>query len=275
MSVAGVPSQFSGAAGGDAARAAIQMDPRILAAGPGIDALMEKASQMLVACDYFGASEACERALDKARRVKDFERIARICMPLQEARRQIRQIAVDAGRTRVLNVLPARGTPLEPGLYLLEPPLIGLDGNTFRQFAFARRVPVLAIAKEPTTSAGRWPVVGVGRGEFENVVARTQVEPPASLVGHAGPLVGMDPSRLPDGAWMLAAQEAIGDAAIRKVRPEWPAAHRVEDLIELLDAVPDHEKLAQALEATAREALTAPTPQRPRRRPFVEDPYSF
>lgn len=275
MSVAGLPSQFSGASGGDGARAVTQTDPRIIAAAPGIDALMEKASQMLVACDYFGALEACERALDKARRVKDFERIARICMPMQEARRQIRQIATDTARTRVLSSLPPRGTALEPGMYLLEPPLIGLDANTFRQFAFARRVPVLVLAKEPTTSAGRWPVVGVGRGEFENVVARTQVDPPAELIGHAGSLTGVDPSRLPDASWMLAAQESVGDAAIRKVRSEWPAAHRVEDLIELLDAVPDHEKLSQALEATAREAIGAPPPPRPRRRPFIEDPYSF
>jgi hypothetical protein len=80
---------------------------------------------------------------------------------------------------------------------------------------------------------------------------------------------------LSDGSWFQATQEALGDAAIRKVRAEWPASHRVDDLAEYLDGVPDHEKLSQALEAAAREAMTAPIPAMPRRRPFVDNPYGI
>jgi hypothetical protein len=267
MSVAGVPSQ-PGRPGFAA--------ERIAAAGSAIDALMERASQALVRCDYFATIELSLRALDKARRSKDFERIARVVLPLQEARRQVRQLACDAGRTFVWRSLPGRDTPMEPGLHLLEPPMIGLEGRAFREIARARKVPALVLVKEPTTGAGKWPIVGVGLGEFENVVARVQVDPPTALKDNRDKSIAtVPPEKLPGVEWFLAAQEAVGDAAICKVRPSWPAAHRVEDLIEYLDAVPDHEKLSQALEAAAREALASPLPINGRRRPAVDNPFSF
>ncbi len=240
-----------------------------------LDTLMDRASEALVKTQYFEAIDLSLRALHRAVQKRDWERVARITMPLQEARRQLRQIACDAGKSFVLRSLPARGTTIEPGCYLLEPPMIGLDGKTFRDMARARKVPVLALVKEPTTSAGRWPIVGVGTGQFENVVARVQVDPPASLVGCTGPIAQTDAKLLPDASWFQSTLEALGDAAIRKVRPEWPAAHRVEDLAEYLDAVPDHEKLSQALAAAAKEAINAPEPVSLRRRPYFDDPYSF
>ena len=60
---------------------------------------MEQASQALVAMDYAQCERLCLRALAEARRQRDFDRYARILLPLQEARRQRRQIAVDAGVT--------------------------------------------------------------------------------------------------------------------------------------------------------------------------------
>lgn len=271
MSLAGVPSQFP-------AQPA-HTDARIAAASSAIDALMERASVALEATDYFAAQEFALRAIEKARRVQDFDRIARIAMPLQEARRQLRHLATDArdaGNVFVVSSLPSRDTKIDPGFYLLEPPLIGLDGKQFRELARGRKVPILALVKEPTTSAGKWPIVGVGVGEFENVVARVQVDPPASLKDWKEKSLKNAPREsLPDSAWFLSVQEALGDAAIRKVNPLWPAAHKVEDFIELLDAVPDHEKLSQTLMYTAKEATTAPAPKLPRRRPLVDNPLRF
>lgn len=268
MSLAGVPSQFP-----------THSDARIAAASSAIDALMERASVALEATDYFAAQEFCLRAMDKARRVLDFDRISRIAMPLQEARRQIRHLATDArdaGGVFVLSSLPSPETRIEPGFYLLEPPVIGLDGRQFREVARNRKVPVLALVKEPTTSSGKWPIVGVGAGEFENIVARVQVEPPASLKGWKEKSLRTAPREaLPDSAWFMSVQEALGDAAIRKVNPLWPAAHKVEDFIELLDAVPDHEKLSQTLMYAAKDALTAPAPKLPRRRPVMDNPLTF
>lgn len=280
MSVAGVPS--SGSSGpsnswesGTARARPIEVfgDMASHLEKTPVDNLMERASEALVKTQYFETIDLCLRALQRAIHKKDWEHVTRIVMPLQEARRQVRQVACDAGKTFVLRTLPARGTALEAGCYLLEPPLIGLDGKTFREFARARKVPVLVLVKEPTTSAGKWPVVAVGTGQFENVVARVQVEPPAGLAGYSGALA--DAKVSPDAAWFMAAQEAVGDAAIRKVRSEWPAAHRVEDLAEFLDAVPDHEKLCQALGAAAKEAMAAPAPTLLRRRPYFDDPHSF
>ncbi|HEX2836987.1 MAG TPA: hypothetical protein VHN77_02545 [Phycisphaerales bacterium] len=232
-----------------------------------IDALMDKASVALVKADYFTTEELCLRAIERCRRMRDWERVARAVLPLQEARRQIRQFATD-GPVRMVQKLPSRGEPLEVGCYLAQPPMIGLDARTFRELARGRRVPVMAIAKEPTTAAGKWPVVGVGGNlgaQPVPVVVRVQVEPPTGGV--------------PDVAWMLATQEALGDAAIAKVEAGrklgWPADHRVEDLIEYLEAVPDHEKLHQALEATAREAAGASASTKPRRRGMLDDPRSF
>ncbi|GEM_PF-224966 len=247
--------------------------------GSQVDAWMERASAALLRMDYFETIEFSLRALDRARKKKDWERIARITMPLQEARRQVRQLACDAGKVFVLRALPSRGTTLEAGFYLLEPPLIGLDGNTLGEMLRARKIPALVLVKEPTIAAGKWPIVGVGRGEFENVVVRVQVDPPAALRSAPGQIIQIDPNTiqqaLADGVWFQQVQEQLGDVAIRKVRSEWPAAHRVEDFIEYLDAVPDHEKLSQALESVAREAITASLPSTVRRRPWVENPYSF
>ncbi|MCH7592045.1 MAG: acyl-CoA dehydrogenase family protein [Planctomycetes bacterium] len=51
------------------------------------------------------------------------------------------------------------------------------------------------------------------------------------------------------------AMKALGDAAIQTIDLEKPATRRVENLMECLDAIPDHEQLHQVLEATCREAM--------------------
>ena len=47
-----------------------------------IDELMERASTALANGDYFECASMCERALVQARRSDDFERMARVCLPL-------------------------------------------------------------------------------------------------------------------------------------------------------------------------------------------------
>lgn len=225
-----------------------------------VDELMERASAALARMDYFETETLAMKAMKRARAANDFERMARICLPLQEGRRQRREAALDSGRRFILRAMPPRNAPPESGCYLLEPPLIGLQGREFRDFAERKGVAVLALVREPTTKAGKWPIVAVGGGQSLPVVARVQVDPPAESP--------------PETAWFIAAQEAAGDAAIKKVNPAWPADHRVDDLLEYLEAVPDHEKLIQALERTCREAAQTPPSAQPRRR-GMEDPFSF
>ncbi len=201
---------------------------------------MDRASAALVRTDYFECERLCGRGLARARAALDFERMARICMPLQEARRWLRQAALDSGFQGVIQTPHRVDVPLNPGCYLIAPPMVGIEAAAFRGHAAGRRIAVFALVREPTTRAGLWPIVGVGGGDPMPVVVRVQMRPPAAEV--------------PDSTWFAGAQELLGDAALARVQPDWPADHRVDDLLELLEAVPDHEKLIQSLGAACREA---------------------
>lgn len=235
-----------------------------------IDRLMERASQALAGTDYFEAEALCVRALEKARRANDFDRVSRIALPLQEARRQIREQAADRGLVRLVERPGDVPEPLEPGCYLVQPPLIGLDARTLGQLGLRRRVPLVALAREPLTRDGRWPIVAVSevsvRAKVETPVPIERVESRMSKDDYGGPV---------SVEWFIDAYERLGDAGIASVNPSEPAAWRVDDLIERLGALPFHEKLHQALASAARQAMTEPLPEMPRRRPAVFDPHSF
>jgi hypothetical protein len=184
-------------------------------------------------------------------------------MPLQEARRQIRQLAVDAGYRGELSALPKRGEVLGAGCWLLKPPLVGMDARGVVELGLEKRTPLMVLTREPTTRAGEWPIVGVGTGEdglgVGPRVVRVKVKPPE------GGVVTL--------AWFQATQERLGDEALARVDRSQPPAHQVEDLLELLEAVPDHEKLHQGLEAACRAAAREPMPSFARRRPVIVDPW--
>jgi hypothetical protein len=245
------------------------------AAGKAIDELMERASEALVTTSYFAAEKHALKALERAFAAQDFERAARICMPLQEARRQKRHEAVDTAMTFMLRTLPARGHDLAPGCYLLTPPLIGLEGQTLRSMADRKKVPMLVLCKEPTAASGKWPLVGVSGSDRESLVIRFQVPPPEGFEDMPPMGPGENIAAGPTTQWFLSTVEALGDAAIAKVDRKLPPDYRALDLFEFLKAVPDHEKLHQALEAACREATVTKPSDRPRRRAVIDDPFSF
>ncbi len=240
-----------------------------------IDRLMERASRALEKTQYFEAERFCKDALRRAHEAADFERLARICMPLQEARRQKRQLAVDSGLIVVFTdprQLRGVGHDIMPGCYLFQPPLLGVDARNFRDEADSLNVPVLVLCREPLTKDLKWPVVGVGQ-----VSVRTRVDPPVPLTREEKNVtkdayVG---NPLPTTRWFEAAAEAMGDWAIARLKFDEPAAWRVDDLMNYLDAHPDHEKLHQRLEEAARQAMTQELPEGQRHRPTGFDPYSF
>lgn len=237
-----------------------------------IDEIMDAASERLVATAYFDTVRLCARAAAMCVKAREWERLSRIAMPLLEARRQIRQLAVDvadAGVVRVIDTPEALRHAAVPGCTLVMPPLIGADARVYRLAAEQRQTPVLVHAREPITAAGLWPIVGVSV-----LTVRTRIPPPQG-VERTGTGVTRDILREPIGlAWFEAAAEALGDAAIASLDPNAPAAHLVEDLLERIDAVPEHEKLHQALAETARRAALEPPPNFPRRR-GPDHPYSF
>lgn len=245
------------------------------AAGKAIDDLMEQASEALALTDYFQAERVAVKALDRACAAQDFERMARICMPLQEARRQKRHEATDSGISFMLRTLPPRGGELAMGCYLLTPPMIGIEAQTLRGMCDRKKAPALIVCKEPTTGAGKWPLVGISGTDRESLAIRVQLAPPEGFENMTpmGPSEGLRPG--PSARWFLSAVEALGDAAIAKVDKKLPPDYRALDLYEYLKAVPDHEKLHQALEAACREAAVAGPSPRPRRRAVIDDPFSF
>ncbi|MFN0131865.1 MAG: hypothetical protein ACKVW3_04940 [Phycisphaerales bacterium] len=237
-----------------------------------VDRLMERASHALVATRYFEAERLCVECLRLAHADHDFERMTRVVLPLQEARRQKRQIAVDANRCFLVAAHPP--DVIVPGCYLFQPPLIGADARAFREAADGSKVPVLVLTREPLTRDGKWPVVAVGV-----VSVRNKLNPP-------WPLERVETSKTKDNVdgvthgpppvqWFQSAAEALGDSAIARVNPEDPPAWQVEDLVEYLDAHPDHELLHQRLADTCRLAMTQPVPDRKRRRTHLDHPYSF
>lgn len=222
-----------------------------------IDETMERASEALARTEYFEAESLCLRALYMAHRAEDFERMARICLPLQEARRQKRLMAIDAGRVFVVSRPEDVPRGLVAGRYLVQPPMIGADARTLRELADRHRVPALVLCREPTTKAGLWPMVAVGPQTI-----RAKVLPPSD-------------TGAPHAAWFEMAAEALGDAAIARLKPDDPPQWRIDDLLEFLDAHPDHEKLHQRLEEACRAAVGAPEPTGRRRRNVIDDPYGF
>lgn len=225
-----------------------------------VDQLMERASTALVHRRYFECEKVCVEALSLAHQYQDFERMARICLPLQESRRLKRQMAADLGVVTVIDAeMPAR---MRAGCYLVRPPRVGLDGRMLREMADQAEVPAIVLVREPLTRAGTWPLVALGP-----VTIRAYVKPPDASGGtKRKPRKKAEPADEPDKIvppidWFLAASEELGDAAIASVDAGRSAAARVDDLWLRLQAHPDHEKLHQALAETCNEArLAGPAP---------------
>ena len=211
-----------------------------------IDDIMEAASQALLDTRYWECEAMCLRALEKAYTQQDYERMGRIVMPLQEARRQKRQMAEDAAQKAGVHVLDERPTGTgeapglnEPGCYMLRPPLVGADGRELRDRADRDAIPVFLLVREPTTRAGMCPVVMIGP-----VTVRTQVDLPAD-------------EDHPTLNWFIGAHEALGDAAIASIPRDASEEQRVTHCYERLATLTEHEKLHQALLEAAEAAAKA------------------
>jgi hypothetical protein len=258
-----------------------------------IDAMMEKASRALVARRYFEAERLCAEALQIAFNHQDYERMARVVLPLQEARRQKRDLAIDAGKVYVVGAQWTEESPIRPGCYLVVPPRVGMDGRQLRERADEKQVPIVVLTREPTTRTGHWPIVALGpvtvrvkvppptaddlsappaKSTAKKAPAKRQAkpagEPAPAAVACAGDIEGLPAGVLPAPRWFIAASESLGDAAIAAVDMARTPEARVEELFARLQAHPDHEKLHQRLmEAAiqaARQGVRAVPKPRPR-----------
>lgn len=220
---------------------------------------MEAASRALVQRRYFDCERLCMEALERAFISADYERMSRIVLPLEESRRQKRDMAFDTRAVYVVDRVAPTGRNLRPGCYLVAPPRVGIDGRLLREAANKKKVPAIVVVREPASRDGLWPVVAIGP-----VTIRTKVGPPGSArsnvngVADEASETSATSTAVPEPEWFLRASEAIGDKAINGIEPTAAPVSRVEALMKCLQAHPDHEKLHQMLGAACREAAKRP-----------------
>ena len=207
--------------------------------GDRIDELMEQASETLARTKYFDAEKLALEALQLARAADDFERMARIVMPLQESRRQR---VLQALATKKLTIFEEeKDVPLvkfKPGCYLFQPMLVGADARRFRLAALEAKVPVAVLTREPMTQLRLYPIVAISPG----LTIRAKVDPPKNI-------------EKPEFTWFVRALEQLGDWAVGTIDPEMDVIRRIDILLSRLDALPEHEGLHQALRAACEEAM--------------------
>ena len=201
-----------------------------------VDEIMERAEAALRRSQWFEAERLAHRAVELARAQEDFALLARVCLPLQEARRQRIQEATGNRKLAILQADITEDMPLKPGCYLVQPPTVGADARRLRLAALRREIPVAVLCREPRSRMGLCPIVAIGQ-----VTVRTRIEPPKKW-------------DKPDLAWYVEACELLGDAAIETLDRTAEPARQVDALLERLDAVPDHEKLHQVLAEVCKEA---------------------
>lgn len=225
-----------------------------------IDAHMEEASHALGTGEYLLAAHLCKEALLLARSENDFERMHRICMPMLEAQRYVRQNALDSGV--IHQIAKSTDIPEMPGpeCYLFAPNFVGADAQRFRIAANDAGIAPFVLTREPTTSKKQWPIVGVAQR-----VVRVRIDPPENDT--------------PNAKWFSQAAEQLGDQGIRDALaaadPSDPPAWIVDDFLDRLDACPEHEKFIMALAQACANAIGQPLPTTKRRRGLIDDPYSF
>ena len=198
-----------------------------------IDALLHKADKALTGTSYFECEELCVEAIERALKHRHHDQVAQVAMPLMEARRQKRVAAVDSGRLSIIDGELPHPPDIKPGVYLVQPPRVGIDGKRLRDAADKERVPVVVLVREPTTQTKLVPVVAISHRTI-----RTKVAPYDEV----------------SVSWMLEAIEALGDAVIELLDPGQDAAQRVEYLWTCVQTLPDHEGLPALLSQAATEA---------------------
>lgn len=204
-----------------------------------VQQLMERAQAALHRNQWFEAERLSARALEMARAARDFGQMARIALPLQEARRQRIQLAFDSDNFRIVDEPFGEDVRVDAGCYLVQPPLVGADSRRLRLAAFEQEVPAAVLCREPLTKLKQCPIVTIGQ-----VTIRTKIDPPKHW-------------DRPTLDWFIAALESLGDAAIETLDRSCDPIRLVDAILARLDAIPDHEKLHQELASACREAARA------------------
>lgn len=215
-----------------------------------IDDLMETASQALAQLQYARCETLCLEALAHARLANDWVMAQRVLLPLQEARRQLRQAAIDGAAQLGVK---EKATPLDAvvsgwsaGVLVLTWPYTASDAAALElQLREAHR-PIEVLFADNHAESESWTI-------STYVGPRVSVEVPApkpDWVGRPVQVLGMKPPT--PAHWFMKANEALGDAAIQSITSKPGTIEYFDDMGEALSAVGDHEILHQRLADAAR-----------------------
>ena len=240
-----------------------------------LDQTMQEASAALVDMQYLNAERLCLTALDAALERESWSYVARIVLPLQEARRQRRMIAADTAvqlgtvehddLTAWFDASETRAGP--DGCLLVTRPCKLEDARSSLsrlrerdRYAEVLFADVEVEQDEAFDGDDPWPIVSLADAEL-------RVECPGPHAAWQGrPLRPRDADWRPPAAtadaptpadWFLDAAERLGDAAIATASTDASPRERFEHLHRLLEAAPDHELLHQALAEAARARMQA------------------
>ena len=201
-----------------------------------LETMLGRSEEALKNSEWFEAERLALKALEAGREVEDFEFMARVTLPLQEARRQRTLMAIDASKTvRILEHVEPE-PEIEPGIVMVRPPAVAADARRLRIAALQQEVPVLVLRREPETQMGLCPIVAIGR-----ITVRVRIDGPKN------------PEK-PTAKWVLSALEQLGDGAMDTVEENANNPLSVIDaILARLDSVPEHERLHQELAEACRK----------------------
>ncbi len=212
--------------------------------------IMERASEALVQMRYAACERLCLQGLAQARSDEDWIAYYRALRPLQETRRQRRQMATDllirfgsAGLTA--NTSLAQEVLANPavGCMILTYPHTQADAADLLIAARSQEnsFELLYAASHP--SDARWCIASPLNDEVTVMIDRPE---PAERWERGDRLAHQ----------FVAAGERLGDEAMRQIDAKrLPALARLEVLEQLVETIPDHEKLHQALAHAAKNMI--------------------
>ena len=218
-----------------------------------INDIMESASLALAQMDYPRCEALCIEAMARARDSNDWPYYQRILMPLQEARRQKRQAALDGdirlGTEGVASLLDLLEHP-QVGCIVVTHPFTKEDADRLDQAVRMHGRSIEVLFADNAADAPNWKITSFRGPAF---VAQLPAPDRAWVNQWASPtqVTASAPAH-----WFMQANEALGNAGIESVLAPSGTDARVDGLERILVATGDHELAHQALADAANAMYT-------------------